>query len=171
MPHLRFTVLGSARQPSAAPRWGPRMAAGAAVLDEINPEDVAVRRALVFLPAGMDARVTAVERAVVPCEPVRIGIGRRELRRFEELSGLRVVLVQPGALLAAGNQPDRAVVKGGGMRARHAVGDQKLRLPCLGIDAENPAQPQRRDVEFPIHVLDAVAAAAAERNLAMADRL
>ena len=119
----------------------------------------------------MNAGIAAVERAVVPREAVRIRIGRRELHRLEQAAALRVVFVQPGALLAAGDEPDRAVVKRRGVCARHAVRNQEFRLPRLRIDAQNAAQPQRRDVQLAVDPLDAVAAAAAERNLTMADRL
>src|SRR5437867_6644044 len=123
----------------------------------------------------MDAGVAAVKGAVVPREAVGIRIGLGEPRRLERTTGLDVVLDQPCAPFVAGDHPDGVLVRRHAMRSRHGVRDEELGLPRLGIDAQDPAQPQRGNPQLAVDVFDAMTAAAVlarpERYLAMADRL
>src|SRR5439155_22446573 len=139
--------------------------------EQVDAEDVAVRRALVLGPARVDAGVAPVGRAVVPRDAVRIRIGLGELHDLERLPGRDVVFDETRAFLVAGHHQDRVLHVRDAVRARHAVGDQEFRLPRLRVDAQNAAQPERRNPQLAVHVFHAVAAAAAEWNLAVRDRL
>src|SRR5262245_12207527 len=121
----------------------------------------------------MNPRIATIEDAVAPCEAVRIAVRLGEARDFERPTGLRFVFDQPGASLFAGDHPQRPTIPRDAVRARHAVRNQHLGLPRLGIDTQKTAQSQRRDPELAVHVLDTMAAAAVlarpERNLPVAD--
>src|SRR5207249_7892567 len=75
MSRNRHSRTPSERHFTSAPRAMARF-----VSKQVDPVNVAVRLAFVLGPARMDAGVAAVERAVVPCEAMRIGIGFRKLR-------------------------------------------------------------------------------------------
>src|ERR1700730_8034098 len=139
---------------------------------QIDPEDVAMRRALVVRPAGMDPGVTAVEDAVVPGEPVRIRVRLAELRDLQSLTRPGVVLDQSCSPIVPGDHPDRVPVVRDAVRPRHVVRDEELRLPRFRIHAQDPPQPQRGDPELAVDIFHAVTATAvvagSERNLTMA---
>ena len=67
--------------------------------EKIDPEDVPVRRALVFRPARMNPGVATVERAVVPDQAVRVGIVFRELHGLDGSAGLDFVPDEAGAFV------------------------------------------------------------------------
>src|SRR4029079_6817367 len=95
-----------------------------------------------------------------PRETVRIAVLLAELHDLQRAARFGVVLDQPRASIVAGDQPDRVLVEGDAVRARHAVGDQQIGLTASRADAEDSAQPQRRNPQLAVDVLEAVAAAA-----------
>src|SRR6476661_9418321 len=90
--------LRQAKPLEGRPRSSPSAPSPRVVMasDQIDPEDVTVRRALVFGPAGMDSGVTAVESAVVPDEPVRVAVAFGELGDLQRAPGCRVIVDQSG---------------------------------------------------------------------------
>src|SRR5437773_4497832 len=158
--------------PARFPVPSPQSLGPQSLLDKLYPKNISMRGAFVLRPAWVDASIAAVEGAVVPGESMRIRIGLGELHGLERPARFGFVLDEPGALLVSGHHPDGALsVPGDAVCARHVVWDQEFRLPRLRIHSENPAQPERGDPELSVHVLDAVAAAATKRDLAMRDRL
>src|SRR5207245_5759088 len=117
--------------PSAMARFGSK---------QVDPVNVAVRLAFVLGPARMDAGVAAVERAVVPCEAMRIGIGFRKLDRLERPARFSVVLDQSRALIGSRHHPDRAVVPGRAVRARPGVGVEGFGLAWYVVVGEVATQ-------------------------------
>src|SRR5437867_2944939 len=88
------------------------------LLEEIDPENMPVGGTFVFRPAGMDAGVAAVQRAVVPRQTVRIRIRFCESHRLEWPASLHVVLDEPRALIVSGHHPDAVFDESGPMRPR-----------------------------------------------------
>src|SRR6266516_577795 len=108
---------------------------------QIDTEDVSVRRAFVLRPAGMDACITTVERAIVPGESMRIRIRLRKLNPLESAAGLGLVFDEPGSLFVAGHHPDGIFHPGRAVCPRHVIWDEELRLPRLRVHSKNSPQP------------------------------